>query len=165
MVCGNTCTTRHVQLVQSCWKSSSYNFVPKCWLKLIHWDHIVYLVGLYIYYKMIHGPYNVKLNVSLTEITLEFNPQWILRFFLSHDTSKPNSVGLHVMGSVMNSRHCTFTVWKHCFIGNPGITLSKHIWCPKNWRQEGMYLLYPQHQFNKNIQLWLKKTVFWVLTD
>ena len=28
--------------------------------------HFVYLVGLHIYYKMIHGPYNVKLpKVSL----------------------------------------------------------------------------------------------------
>ena len=32
----------------------------KCCIKLTHYDHIVYLVGLHIHYKMIHGPYNVK---------------------------------------------------------------------------------------------------------
>ena len=33
--------------------------------KLTHSDHIVYLVGLHIYYKMIYGPYNVKFLVRL----------------------------------------------------------------------------------------------------
>ena len=28
--------------------------------------HFVYLVGLHIYYKMIHGPYNVTLMTKLT---------------------------------------------------------------------------------------------------
>ena len=42
------------------WGPKHVEVKPKCWLKLILWDHIVYLVGLYIYYKMIHGPYNVK---------------------------------------------------------------------------------------------------------
>ena len=43
------------------WGPKHVELKLKCWLKLTHWDHIVYLVGLYIYYKMIHGPYNVKL--------------------------------------------------------------------------------------------------------
>ena len=44
LVCGNTGTAGHVQpLLQ----------------------HFVYLVGLHIYYKMIHGPYNIKLNVEV----------------------------------------------------------------------------------------------------
>ena len=34
-------------------------------LKLTHEDHTVYLVGLHVYYKMIHGPYNVKTPVSI----------------------------------------------------------------------------------------------------
>jgi hypothetical protein len=29
--------------------------------------HSVYLVGLHIYYKMIHGPYNIKLNTYTIE--------------------------------------------------------------------------------------------------
>ena len=29
-------------------------------------NHTMYLVGLYIYYKMIHGPYNVKLTTSFS---------------------------------------------------------------------------------------------------
>ena len=29
--------------------------------------HFVYLVGLYIYYKMIHGHYNIKLEIALGE--------------------------------------------------------------------------------------------------
>ena len=42
LVCGNTRTTRHVQPLRSCR------------------ENFVYLVGLHIYYKMIHGPYNIK---------------------------------------------------------------------------------------------------------
>ena len=42
-VCGNTRTTRHVQPLRSCKKN---------------------LVGLHIYYKMMHGPYNVQLMTS-----------------------------------------------------------------------------------------------------
>ena len=36
----------------------------KCYLKLNQRNYIVYLVGLYIYCKMIHGPYNVKLKYT-----------------------------------------------------------------------------------------------------
>ena len=55
-----------IQLIQNApddgpMRSETCRAKLKCWLKLIHWDHIVYLVGLHIYYKMIHGPYNVKL--------------------------------------------------------------------------------------------------------
>ena len=40
----------------------------KCWLKLIHCDHTVYFVGLHIYYKMIHGLYNIKCGVSFSSV-------------------------------------------------------------------------------------------------
>ena len=50
-------------------------------------NHIVHLVGLHIYYKMIHGPYNVKLTVSAS---------------LLHAT--------HIMGPLEASLcNCTFT--------------------------------------------------------
>ena len=44
--------------------SSRYEVVGRTAVlnKLTHQKHFVYLVGLHIYYKMIHGPYNVKLN-------------------------------------------------------------------------------------------------------
>ena len=42
------------------WGPKHVELKLKCWLKLIHWDHIVYLVGLYIYIlQIIHGTYNV----------------------------------------------------------------------------------------------------------
>ena len=46
-MCCNTRTTRHVQPLRSCR------------------NNFVYLVGLHIYYKMIHGPCNVKLTFIL----------------------------------------------------------------------------------------------------
>ena len=76
LVCGTTVrTTRHVQLLrldvssstrittyQICkysldktllmmdrWGPKHVELKLKCWLKLTHWDHIVYLVGLHIY--------------------------------------------------------------------------------------------------------------------
>ena len=52
LVCGNTRTTRHVQPLQS----SSYNFVgnhlPQLCPKVVKHP---------VYFKMIYGPYNVKL--------------------------------------------------------------------------------------------------------
>ena len=33
----------------------------------------MYLVGLYIYYKMIHGPYNVKLIIIIINSGLDRN--------------------------------------------------------------------------------------------
>ena len=33
--------------------------------------HFVYLVGLHIYYKMIHGPYNVKLSKNAAVLVSE----------------------------------------------------------------------------------------------
>ena len=48
MVCGTTVrTTRHV-LRMDRWGPKHVELKPKCWLKLIHWDHTVYLAGLYI---------------------------------------------------------------------------------------------------------------------
>ena len=40
--------------------------------KLTHYKHFVYLVGLHIHlsYKMIHGPYNIKLKALLSPYTL-----------------------------------------------------------------------------------------------
>ena len=38
--------------------------------------HIVYLVGLHIYYKMIHGPYNIKLKLILEKYNVEI-VDWI----------------------------------------------------------------------------------------
>ena len=32
-------------------------------------EHSVYLVGLHIYYKMIHGPYNIKLAATCFGLT------------------------------------------------------------------------------------------------
>ena len=37
-------------------------------------NHIVYLVGLHIYYKMIHGPYNVKTEDDYTDE--KFSVHW-----------------------------------------------------------------------------------------
>ena len=34
------------------WGPKHVELKLKCWLKLIHWDHILYLVGLYIYIKL-----------------------------------------------------------------------------------------------------------------
>ena len=71
LVCGNTHTTRHVQPLQTLqWldvsnslqielvqnapddgpmRSETCRANKKCWIKLTHSDHIVYLVGLHIY--------------------------------------------------------------------------------------------------------------------
>ena len=38
------------------WGPKHVELKPKCWLKLIHWDHTVYLVGLYIYIRLFKIP-------------------------------------------------------------------------------------------------------------
>ena len=61
-------------LMMDRWGPKDVELKPKCWLKLIHWDHIVYLVGLYIYiyYKMIHGSYNVKFELYTLLIRFKY---------------------------------------------------------------------------------------------
>ena len=81
----------------------------KCWLKFTHWDHTVYLVGLHIYYKMIHGPYNVMCNTYLTQILWFF--YW---YTLTIDT-------LHkVTNAFRRSASCTVGIGSFPEIKRPG---------------------------------------------
>ena len=51
---------KHVELTKALNKTHSLN-------------HIVYLVGLHIYYKMIHGPYNIKSESVFTVTTSKWD--------------------------------------------------------------------------------------------
>ena len=44
--------------------------------KTLSLSNIVYLVGLHIYYKMIHGPYNIKISNEVRLYCLHIN--WTL---------------------------------------------------------------------------------------
>ena len=54
---------------------------------------MVYLVGLhtYIYYKMIHGPYNVKISFKVSDTGIGFSPVTSRFHCHYHSTTSPYS--------------------------------------------------------------------------
>ena len=71
----------------------SYKLYVQIWYVVVR----VYLVGLHIYYKMIHGPYNVKLNISTLKSINRFNDA----------NSKPFSKGQSLPGTATSALHLT----------------------------------------------------------
>ena len=65
----------------------------------------MYLVGLHIYYKIIHGPYNIKLNIRTYEY-MRFLNKYQTTFTASHFISELTVSA----GYIRNSKTSTISV-------------------------------------------------------
>ena len=119
-------------LMMDRWGPKHVELKLRCWLRLIHWDHILYLVGLYILASIAIG-LPVFCNTTLRQWVIEFCfKEGIFRFLLfetffddvstleDEDITLPWSVGIRLTfeGSLYPRRIESSATPK---------------WKPKNW--------------------------------